>query len=287
MMKIKLVVTLLFLIEFMSIKSQNDFDKYGPFGSVIYTDLKTALDVKEKVYKLDLSYKKLEPKLVAKIFKLNDLQALKLSGNEIKTYPQNFSELSNLLYFASYNNEFTGFLPNLKAFVNLNYIEFFGAKIDSIPAEIAYLNRLKTLKISSTNDTLFLPETLHYLKFLKELTIENCILDSLPYEVFNVENLQFLNLTNTQIQALPSNLKKMQKLEVLILDANKLNDLPYQIYCIKKLRFLSVKNNFLKKIPASVSQLINLTVLDVTGNNFSKEYIEELKALLPGCEIRF
>jgi len=28
-------------------------------------------------------------------------------------------------------------------------------------------------------------------------------------------------------------------------------------------------------------------VLDVRGNGFSKEYIEELKAMLPGCEIRF
>ena len=48
--------------------------------------------------------------------------------------------------------------------VNLNYIEYFGSKIDSIPSDIAYLSRLKTLKISSTNDTLKLSTTLKYLK---------------------------------------------------------------------------------------------------------------------------
>ena len=50
--------------------------------------------------------------------------------------------------------------------------------------------------------------------------------------------------------------------------------------------FLSVKNNKLPKLPDSIAQLESLTVLDVRGNSFSKNYIEELKALLSGCEIR-
>ena len=69
-----------------------EFDKYGPFGSQVFTDLKVALDVEKNVYKMDLSYKKLEPKLYAKLSKLKDLQALKLSGNEINTFPPNFGE---------------------------------------------------------------------------------------------------------------------------------------------------------------------------------------------------
>ena len=48
-----------------------------------------------------------------------------------------------------------------------------------------------------------------------------------------------------------------------------------------------MKNNHLQKLPDSISQVENLTVLDVRGNGFSKEYIEELKALLPGCEVRY
>lgn len=266
---------------------QNDFEKYGPFGSKVYTDLKVALDIQNGVYKMDLSYKKLEPKLYAKLGKLKDLQALKLSGNEVSTYPSGFSELSNLVYFASYNNEFTSFLPDLKNLYGLNYVEFFGAKFDSIPTNIAYLSKLKTLKVSSTNDSLFLPNSLHYLKNLKELTIENCILDSFPKEVFKIPNINYLNLTNTNIFKVTKHFERMQNLEVLVLDANKLTSLPYQIYMAKNLRLLSVKNNLLEKLPDSISQLENLTLLDVRGNNFSKEYMEELKALLPGCEIRF
>lgn len=266
---------------------QNEFDKYGPFGSQVFTDLKVALEVERNVYKMDLSYKKLDPKLYAKLGKLKDLQALKLSSNEINTFPPGFGDLYNLLYFASYNNEFNSFPSDLKKLGNLNYLEFFGSKIDSIPADIAYLSKLKTLKISSTNDTLKIPTTLKYLKNLKDVTIESCILDSFPKEIFKIPNLNYLNLTNTNIFYITKHFERFINLEVLILDANQLQSLPFTIYKAKKLRFLSVKNNHLQKMPDTICQLENLTVLDVRGNGFSKEYIEELKALLPGCEIRY
>jgi len=266
--------------------SQNEFDKYGPFGTQVYTDLKVALDINHQVYKMDLSYQKLDPKLYAKIGKLKDLQALILSGNGVTAFPSSFSDLSNLLYFASYNNDFTSFLPELKKLTNLNYIEFFAPKFDSVPADIAYLSRLKTLKISSINDTLHLPTTLRYLKYLKDVTIENCVLDSFPKELFKIPNLAFLNLTNTNTFRITKHFERLPNLEVLVLDGNQLQQLPFEIYKAKKLRFLSVKNNHLQKMPDSISQLESLTVLDVRGNGFSKAYIEELKALLPGCEIR-
>ena len=281
----KLIIIFLLISKFGI--TQNEFDKYGPFGSQVYADLKVALDVQTNVYKMDLSYKKLDPKLYAKLGKLKDLQALKLSGNEVTTFPNGFGDLYNLVYFASYNNGFTNFPSDIKKMMNLNYLEFFATKIDSIPSDIAYLNKLKTFKLSSTNDTVKLPLTLRYLKNLKDLTIENCILDSFPKEIFRVPNLNYLNLTNANIFYVTKHFERFLNLEVLILDANHLNELPYELYKAKKLRLLSVKNNHLTKLPATISQLENLTLLDVRGNNFSKEYIDKLVALLPGCEVRF
>jgi Leucine-rich repeat (LRR) protein len=278
---------ILFIFAFHLTDAQpNEFDKYGPFGSRIYTDLKQALEIETGVYKMDLSYKKLEPKLYSKIGKLKDLQALRLSGNEVYSYPPGFEGLHNLVYFSSYNNEFAEF-PDLKKLGNLNYLEFFGSKIDSIPSNIAYLSKLKTFKISSTNDTLKLPNTFKYLKNLKDVTIENCVLDSFPKEIFKIPNVNYLNLTNTNIFYLTKHFERFINLEVLVLDANHLRTLPFEIYKAKKLRLLSVKNNQLQKLPDTICQLENLTLLDVRGNNFSKEYLEELKALLPGCEIRY
>ncbi|MDF2453234.1 MAG: hypothetical protein K0S26_2738, partial [Bacteroidota bacterium] len=103
-------LSFIFLFTSLICKSQpNEFDKYGPFGSQVHTDLKVALEIEKGVYKLDLSYKKIEPKLYVKLGKLKDLQALRLSGNEINSYPPGFSDLYNLVYFSSYNNEFRSF----------------------------------------------------------------------------------------------------------------------------------------------------------------------------------
>ena len=123
MANLKIKILLLCLVS-ANLLAQKEFEKYGPFGCVTYTDLKEALKIETKVYKLDLSYKKLEPKLYEKLYKLKDLQALKFSTNEITDYPKNFEELSNLVYFASYNNKLTQFPPNLKPFNNLYYLDF-------------------------------------------------------------------------------------------------------------------------------------------------------------------
>ena len=119
------------------------------------------------------------------------------------------------------------------------------------------------------------------------MTIENCVLDSFPKELFKIPNLIFLNITNANVFYITKHFERFTNLEVLVLDGNQLQSLPFDIYKAKKLRFLSVKNNHLQKIPDTICQLENLTILDVKGNGFSKAYIEELKSLLPGCEIRF
>lgn len=268
-------------------RAQNEFDKYGPFGSMTYTDLKEALKVEKKVYKLDLSYQKPDPKLYEKIPKLSDLQALKLSTNEVTDYPKDFEALYNLVYFASYNNKFTQFPPNLKPFSNLHYLELQHTAIDSIPARIAYLNKLQSLKFGNTDDTLRLPSTLHYLHLLKDLSLENCVLDSLPAPLFELRALNYLNLSNTNTWYLSKHFEKLPALEVLVVENNHLHKIPFNIYKASRLRVISFRGNHLQRLPDSISQLENLTLLDVRGNDFSADEIEKLKILLPGCEIRF
>ncbi|MCW3077143.1 MAG: hypothetical protein JWO32_1752 [Bacteroidetes bacterium] len=283
-MNLSLIVVFLFPVVLVS---QNEFDKYGPMGSEVYTDLKTAVGIEKKIYKLDLSFKKLEPKLYDKLYKLSDLQALKLSTNEVTQYPKNFDALTNLIYFASFNNQLTTFPPNLKPFFNLHYIELQHTKIDSIPAQIAYLNKLQTLKFGNTDDTLKFPITFHYLKKLSEVSIENCILDSLPKQLFNLPMLNYLYLSNTNTHYLSRHFERLPNLEVLIIENNPLKTIPFDIYKAKKLRFLSLRGNNIEKIPDSISQLENLTLLDLRGNPVSMDEIEKLKILLPGCEIKF
>ena len=279
-------ILLLLLVQSFSLSAQKEFDKYGPFGCQIYTDLKEALKIEKKVYKVDLSYQKLDLKLYEKIANLSDLQALKLSGNEVVDYPKSFESLYNLLYFASYNNKFSSF-PNLKGLYNLQFLELQHTTIDSIPAQIAYLSKLQSFKFGNTDDTLKLPTTFRFLKNLKDISIENCVMDSFPKELFKIPTLYYLNLSNTNTWYLTKHFERFPNLEVLVIENNPLTKVPFDIYKAQKLRLISLRGNNLTKLPDSISQLQNLSLLDLRGNKFDADEMEKIRSLLPGCEIKF
>lgn len=282
----KIIFVIAAFISFNSF-SQKEFEKYGPMGSRVYVDLKEALSVGAGVYKMDLSYKKLDPKDYNKISKIKDLQVLKLSGNEIKEFPKNFGDLTNLVYFASYNNPFTALPEDLKKLQTLYHLELSHTKIDSIPASIAYLSKLKTIKFTDTDDTLKLPTTLRYLKNLQDIQIENCVMDSFPRQLFWVSSLRFLYLSKTNTHTLSSHFERLPNLEVLVIEDNPISSLPNNIYLAKSLRLISIRNTKITKLPVTISQMENLSLLDLRGCAFSKEYIDEIKALLPGCDVKF
>jgi leucine-rich repeat protein SHOC2 len=282
----KILITVLLSSTCPVVSGQNEFDMYGPPGSLVYKDLKEVMRVEKKVYKIDLSYQKIDQKLYEKLGKITDLQVLRLSTNELTEYPRNFEALFNLVYFASYNNKFTAFPPDMRSFSNLHYLELQHTAIDSIPAKVAYLNKLRSFKFGNTEDTLKLPLTLRFLRNLKDLSIENCVMDSFPKQIFKLSGLIYLNLSNTNTWFLSKHFERLQNLEVLIVENNHLTEIPFDIYKAYKLRFISFRGNQLRKLPVSISHLENLTLLDLRGNNFTTEEIEELKALLPGCEIK-
>jgi Leucine-rich repeat (LRR) protein len=289
----KRILVIGIFLNFSGLKAQEEkktpFDNYGTYGATVYTDLKTAMGIEKNVIKLNLSYTPVDPKLWLKISKLKDLQALNLQSVSVTQWPPDFSQLFNLVYLASFNNEFKTFSDKIGMLSNLMYLEFFGAKIDSIPSEIAYLKRLKTFKFSSSNDTLKLPKSLKYMKSLNEFILESVILDSLPKVVFSMPSLKTLVLANCSIQAIPERLDKLANLEVLVLSFNKLSVIPRDIYKCKNLYYLSLKKNNISKIPDTICQLTNLTRLDIRENPIcaDKDAIEELKILLPGCQILY
>lgn len=268
-------------------RAQNEFDQYGPYGANVYTDLKQVNGVEKHVYKLDLSYQALDSKNLSKLQNLENLQVLRLRNNGISRHPDNMEKLVNLIYFSSYNNPLTDFLPKPQAYRSLHYLEYQQSKIDSIPASIAYLRLLSSFKFGNTDDSLKLPVTLPYLKKLKDLSFENCILDSMPKQLFKLSALKFLSLSNTHTKYLSKHFERLPDLEVLIVENNPIEALPFDIYKAQKLRLLSLRGNKISRIPDSISQLENLTLLDLRGNPISEEEVEKLRALLPGCEVKF
>jgi leucine-rich repeat protein SHOC2 len=283
------VASLLVILTLQIVESsaQNEFDKYGPFGSAVHKDLKEAIKLERGVFKMDLSYQKLDKALYEKLPRLVDLQALKLSGNGVEDYPKGFESLFNLVYFASYNNKFHSFPEQLRPFHNLQYLELQHTTIDSIPARIAFLDKLQTFKFGNTDDTLKFPGTIKYLRNLRDLCLENCILDSLPKSVLRIPTLRFLLLSNTNTYYLSKHFERLPNLEVLVVENNHLTKIPFDIYKSTKLRVVSFRGNKLTTIPDSMSQLEELSLLDLRGNNIDAEELEKIRSMLPGCEVKF
>jgi Leucine-rich repeat (LRR) protein len=277
----------LFLLICSTSFAQNEFDKYGPMGCQVYEDLEEALKAKGRVYKLDLNLKPINKKQYPKLSELKDLLALRMRGNGVTTYPEGFNKLVYLSYFASYANALTAFPTDLRTFFNLEYLELQNTKIDSIPAEIVYLQKLHSFKFGNTDDTLKLPTTLKYIKNMKDISLENVIMDSLPKEVLKVQSLIFLYLSNTNTHYLSKHFDRLKNLEVLILENNPITSIPSQIYMAKKLRMISFRNNKLTNIPETITELKELALLDLRGNPIQQEEIDKLKALLPDCQIKF
>jgi len=289
---VKVRFIILALIFFVFIKAQHpaekdDFYKFGPFTAQTYHDLKEALKAKEPVYRMELKNVVYDAKTWEKISKLNQLMSVRLFNNQLKTWPAGLEACKYLCYLASYLNPLEEWMPFLSNLSSLQYLEIQHSKLDSIPARLATLRNLKTLKIGNTEDTLKLPRTFKYFLSLKELEIENVILDSNIHRIFKAKNIEKLVLSGTRIKKIPGSIENLKNLDVLILDNNELTSLPWEAGYLKKLRILRLVNNRLEKLPDTLSELENLSILDVRGNPLPAEELEKWKMLLPGCEIKF
>jgi Leucine-rich repeat (LRR) protein len=115
----------------------------------------------------------------------------------------------------------------------------------------------------------------------QSIIISNKNIRLLLPEITRFKNLKILNLDGNQISTLPKELFELEQLEELDLSSNKLNVLPPDIGKLKNLKKLSIRNMKLTHLPDELTDLSNLTKLDVGGNELISlpETIGKLKKL--------
>ena len=107
-----------------------------------------------------------------------------------------------------------------------------------------------------------------------ELNLSFCNLVSLPESLFELTNLQTLNLQHNYFTILPKRLKELAGLTKLNFELNQLEDLPPEIGELTNLKKLNLKNNQLTTLPPEIGLLTNLTELDLSSNQLTTLPIE-------------
>jgi len=114
-----------------------------------------------------------------------------------------------------------------------------------------------------------------------KVSLQGWGLTRVPDFIFNMKNLQYLELGDNKITTLPPEIGQLKTLNMLNLFQNKLTSLPESIGRLKNLDTLLLFENNITTLPPEIGQLKNLQVLELSYNNLTSlpESIGELKKL--------
>ena len=115
----------------------------------------------------------------------------------------------------------------------------------------------------------------------KALDLSHLRLDGLPNELWELEQLEYLNLMENKIKTLPKEIANLKKLKRLIISDNKLTSLPSSIGELTNLNYLELFNNNIINLPNEIGKLKNLKLLNLSHNKLEElpEEITNLKSL--------
>ena len=155
-------------------------------------------------------------------------------------------------------------------------IFFFSAKLFAQEKEL-----LDSAQLEEVYTYMDLKEALEHPEMVIRLELKKQKLKSVPPEIFQFKNLQYLDLSKNQIKELPDSLYLLTNLQCLVVSHNKLSILPKQIGKCSNLVYLNANNNDIFMLPPQFGQLEKLRRLDLWSNELGDfpESMSNLKQL--------
>lgn len=116
------------------------------------------------------------------------------------------------------------------------------------------------------------------------LDLSNQNLTKVPDYVFNMTNLEELNLSNNQLTgAIQSQIGQLKKLKVLNASNNLMTGVPAEVGQLSNLQILDLSNNQLTGLPNELGNLTNLQTFNISGNNYSAQDSNGIIGKLPNA----
>lgn len=283
----KYISLLIFYFFCLGLTAQVKFDSEDPYWIknnglaevTIYESYKDAIKNKKTAYKLS-SINELIGKNVSKLSNLINIQLMNLENNSITSIPADWALLSNMYILVSKKNPIQYIDPYFVSETNLLYLELFDTKLDSLPREVQYLNKLELLRIiGNSTDTLRISDSIKRITSLKEILISDANLYHFPSFICRSKHLGTVSLINCKIDSMPEDLQWMENLKVLNLEGNNIKEVPGWLRNCKNLEVLILKNNKIDNFSEFLAMMPNLQFLDITNNQLTLPDLDILRVI--------
>ena len=198
------------------------------------------------------------------------LKVLSLEKANLKIIPSSVSNLIALEYFSLDYNFIEELPTSFSQLKNLKKLSLQNVEFSEFPKEIFDLNKLSVLYISGNykgkNRIKEIPDNFYSLSELKEFTVKDAGLSTLPKSI--------------------STLTKLEKVDF---SSNQFEDFPEVLAVIPSLEFVPFTNNPLnwEKFLKSIKSIKWRGLFFLNGTGFSKKQYEEIQKILPKIDVYY
>lgn len=150
---------------------------------------------------------------------------------------------------------------------SLEILNLSNNQLSDLPHDLTKLKKLKVV-FCSNNPFTHVPEVLGECPELSMVGFKACAIKHLPANALP-KNLQWLILTDNQLQTLPATIGQSTQLQKLMLAGNQLNALPDSLQACHYLELLRISANQFKDLPSWLINMPSLAWLALAGNPFN------------------
>ena len=154
---------------------------------------------------------------------------------------------------------------DIKLGPRVTLFDFSQNQLVALPAMIDTLTSLRELRLDE-NLMEKLPRCLCSLSSLHRLSVTRNRLRAFPNHMHHMHSLRFLYLDDNELEALPPSIIRAHNLEEISVCSNRISEFPEGLPQLPRLRNILVADNRIERLPIEFHHMTYISTLDITGN---------------------
>jgi Leucine-rich repeat (LRR) protein len=122
---------------------------------------------------------------------------------------------------------------------------------------------------------------------LESLNLGKNSIEVIPPEIGTLRNLKVLKLSRNRLRTLPEEIGRLKQLTELHVSRNEIDHLPERLWNLDRLELINLGENRLRSMPPGISQLTALRSLELSGNPIPNGDRPSIQALIPQVSIEW